>query len=90
MAAVIAAKFTAMPPQNAARIDEIPVNVNQGLGLISYPLAFITATPGIFCPAMVTTNSGTPNPKEIAKSKVGRTKSSGGNNRVISSVVDGL
>ena len=62
IAAVIAAKFTACPPNGAASTEKIPVARNNGPGSGWKPFTLSTAMPGIFCEAIVTMNSGTATP----------------------------
>ena len=65
MAAVMALKFKANAPNGASNKVATPVNVTMpdtgmpGLSALwPYPAATIAATPGRFCDAIVTTNSG--------------------------------
>ena len=55
---MIAAKFTAWPPNGAEAIEKTPVLENSGPGSGRKPLALRTARPGMFCDAMVTMKSG--------------------------------
>ena len=58
MAAVMALKLSAKAPNGASTSVARPVIVMSRDTGMSYPVARITATPGRFCEAMVTTNSG--------------------------------
>ena len=53
-AALIAARLIAWPPAGAPTMVPIPVTIIDGRQGTVYPNEFITATPGMFCEAIVT------------------------------------
>src|SRR4051812_46780777 len=78
IAAVIAARLIACPPNGAAIKVEIPVPTSSGGDGGSKPLARSTAKPGMFYDAMVTRNSGSAIETIAGQEKTGMTHSSCG------------
>src|SRR4051794_11007766 len=70
-AALIAARFTACPPNGAAASVPSPVATRSGPSRGRYPYVASTAIPGTFCDAIVTRNRGTPPPPSVAGSNRG-------------------
>ena len=75
IAAVIAARFNENAPSGASSAVSTPVQPITGETGTSKPEARITATPGTFCEAMVTTNIGNAMPSSAASENRGVTQS---------------
>ena len=74
MAAVMAARLMAKAPNGASSNVTTPVAVITGETGMLKPAARWAATPGRFCEAMVTMNSGSATPTTLATLNCGHTK----------------